>query len=264
MLEHAPRNGAATLIRIPMELVADEYGFSLAASGWHYLRSLLAEYDRSPQIDPAETTFVRFFCHEELRSVRFLDDILFLHRPYDRDGGDYRFYFGTYPWGDWAASDARVGGKPFGHHFDAVEGRRTRDLYGYRRNPWYRPDDAYPLRMEWRRTLELYRSLRKGYRPSRYGSFPSVVLLVRRDGALRAVRYDGHHRLSVLSHLGHDAVTVALRPESVKVIDEAEVEQWYYVRRGLCSAERALRIFHAYFEVDGSERLEHLGLPRAY
>ena len=264
MLEHARRDGAETLVRIPMRLIADEYGFSLATSGWHYLRSLLAEYDHNPQVDPTETTFFRFFRHKELSSVRFLDDILFLHQPEERDDGDYRFYFGAYPWGDWTESDARIGGKPFGHHYDAVEGRRTRDLYGYRRNPWYRAGDDYPLRLEWRRTLEVYRSLRSGYRPSRYHSFPSVILLVRSDGALRAVRYKGHHRLSVLAHLGYESVTVALRPESVKVVHEAEVEQWYYVRRGLCSAEKALKIFHAYFELDGSERLEHLGLSRAY
>ena len=160
--------------------------------------------------------------------------------PRSRTTTGFRFFFGTYPWGDWTASDARVGGNPFGHYFDATESRETRDLYGYRRNPWYRLGDDYPLRIEWRRTVEVYRSLRDGYRPSLYGDLPSVVLLVRRNGDLRAVRYRGHHRLATLAHLGHDVATVALHPDSIKVVDESEVEQWYYVRHGLCSAERAL------------------------
>jgi hypothetical protein len=263
-IERARRNGGATLLRIPTSVISDEYGFSLAPEGWHYLRALLAEYERNPQADPSDTTYFRFFCHDRLRPVRFLEDIFFLHR--DRAAGDdgSGFYFGTYPWGDWTASDARVGGNPFGHHFDAVEGRRTRDLYGYRRNPWYRLGDDYPLGIEWRRTVELYQSLRKGYRPNLYRTLPSVVLLVRRNGDLRAVRYRGHHRLATLAHLGHETVTVALHPESIKVVYESEVDQWYYVRRGLCSPERALAIFDAFFELDGSERAAHLRLPKPY
>jgi glycosyltransferase involved in cell wall biosynthesis len=263
-LEHARRNGATTVVRIPTSLISDEYGFSLAPRGWHYLRSLLAEYERDPAQDPAEMVFFRFFTHERVQPVRFLDDVLFLHRPEEQEEDGFRFFFGTYPWGDWTASDARVGGNPFGAHFDATQGRQTRDLYGYRRNPWYRLGDDYPLRIEWRRTVEIYRSLRDGYRPSLYGDLPSVVLLVRRDGDLRAVRYRGHHRLATLAHLGHDVVTVALHSDSIKLVHESEVERWYYVRHGLCSAERALRIFDAFFELDGSERLEFLGLPRSY
>jgi glycosyltransferase involved in cell wall biosynthesis len=263
-IEQARRNGAAPVLRIPTRLVSDEYGFSLAPNGWHYLRALLADFEDNPEGEASATTYFRFFCHERLQAVRFLDDVLFLHRQDAGAEEGFRFYFGTYPWGDWTASDARVGGKPFGHHYDALEGARTRDLYGYRRNPWYRPGDDYPLGIEWRRTVELFRSLRGGYRPSLYGSLPSVVLLVRRDGDFRAVRYRGHHRLATLAHLGHEEVTVALHPESIKVVHESDVEQWYYVRRRLCSPEEALKIFDAFFELDGSERAASLGLPKTY
>jgi hypothetical protein len=215
-------------------------------------------------VELEETTYFRFFRHERLRGVRFLDDMLFLHRTEQQEEDRFRFFFGTYPWGDWTASDARVGGNPFGHHFDATHGHQTRDLYGYRRNPWYRIGDDYPLRIEWRRTVEIYQSLRDGYRPSLYGTFPSVVLLVRSDGAIRAVRHRGHHRLSTLAQLGHESVTVTLDPDSIRVVKESEVEQWYYVRHGLCPPDRALQIFYAFFELDGSERLEFLGLPRTY
>jgi hypothetical protein len=263
-IEQARRNGGAPVLRIPTKLVSDEYGFSLAPDGWHYLRALLADFEENPDGELPGSTYFRFFCHERLQAVRFLEDVLFLHREKGYADEGFRFYFGTYPWGDWTASDALVGGKPFGHHFDAVEGARTRDLYGYRRNPWYRPGDEYPLGIEWRRTVELYHSLRDGYRPGRYGTLPSVVLLVRRDGDFRAVRYRGHHRLATLAHLGHEEVTVALHPESVKVVHESDVEKWYYVRRGSCSPEQALKIFDAFFELDGSERAASLGLARTY
>jgi hypothetical protein len=48
------------------------------------------------------------------------------------------------------------------------------------------------------------------------------------------------------------------------VIREQEARDWLYVREGLCSVEQALEIFHAFFELNGRERIEALGLPAVY
>jgi hypothetical protein len=253
------------LIRLPTALVVDDFAFALSPRGWHYFRALLADYERNQAVRLEDTAFWQFFQHDRIRGVRYLHELLFVHdsrRLLEQDG--FRFYLGTYPWGDWTAADSVLGGKPFGYHYDKIEGAFTRDLYGYRRNPWYSPGERHALEIEWRHTLTLYRSLKHGYTPVRHGSFPSVVLLVRTDGTIRAVRYEGHHRLCILAHLGAENLTVAIRPESVRVVDEAEVEQWYYVARGLCTAEQALEIFNAYFELDGRERAEFLGVGGSY
>jgi hypothetical protein len=248
-----------------MKLVMDEYAFSLAPEGWHYFRALLADYDRNPAVCMEETTFYRFFQNERVRSVRYLNDLLFLHQPTRRvRANEFKFYFGTYPWGDFWTRYSVLGGKPWGHHYDATEGKMTRDLYGYRRNPWYQPGDAHPLAQEWKHTIALYNRMRRGYRPQRYGSFPEVVLLVRADGELRAIRCEGHHRLCILSHLGHARVTVSIPFESLSVVRESEVQHWHYVKHGLCEPEQALDIFHAFFELNGRERAEYLGLPLTY
>lgn len=253
------------VMRIPTRLVTDEYGFSLAPEGWHYFRALLAEYDQNPDVALEATTFYRLFQDERVRRVRYLNDLLFLHDP-DRRANptDCKFYFGTYPWGDWGKRESQVGGKPFGYYYDLMEGQSTRDMYGYRCNPWYQPGDPYPLRIEWDKTVRLYQSLQKGYFPLLYGSIPTVILLVKRNGDMRAVRREGNHRLSILSHLGHTTLTVAVAPHSVEVIREDDVEQWIYVQRRLCSPEQALAIFNAYFELNGRERIEYLGLPALY
>jgi hypothetical protein len=248
-----------------MKYVMDEYAFSLAPDGWHYFRALLAEYERNPDVRLEDTTFFRFFQDERVSSVRYLNDVLFLHDADRRSSADgYKFYFGTYPWGDFWTRYSLIGGKPWGHHYDRVEGTMTRDLYGYRNNPWYQPGDSHPLEIEWKKTVGLYHSLKQGYYPQWYGTFPEVVLLVRRDGEMRAVRVEGHHRLSILSHLGHEQVTVLIPANSLGVVHESDVEQWYYVKRRLCTPERALEIFHAFFELNGRERLEFLGLPCVY
>jgi hypothetical protein len=266
--------------RFPMELITNEFAFSLGDRGWNYIRALVAEYDRNPDVQLEESTFFRFFRHEQSRSVRTLNDVLFMHDPKRREGQEFQFYLGTYPWGD------HVGGGPWGHHFDEVEGKQTRDLYGYRSNAWYEPGDEHALRREWETTRSLFDSIKAGYKPLRYARLPEVTLLVRRDGAIRAMRYDGQHRLAILGHLGHQDVTVLVPhrrtiaasvdtwttvspfPKVVTrgeiVIREQAARDWLYVREGLCSVDQALEIFHAFFELNGRERIEALGLPAVY
>jgi hypothetical protein len=274
-----PRFGRLPLL--PLDLITNEFGFSFGPAGWNYLRSIVAEYDGDPGLCLEQSTFWRFFQDERVRSVRYLDDLLYLHDD-ERRGrdGEFRFYLGTYPWGD------HVSGGPWGVEFDRIEGGSTRDLYGESRNPWYDPGARRPLEIEWRQTIETFESVRKGYRPWLHRSWPRVTLLVRRDGDFRAVRYDGQHRLAGLAHLGRRSVrvrvpsarsiaaevatwpTASQAPKAVDerdiVVHEDDVEDWYYVREGLCSPQQALEIFDAFFELDGSERLSALGLPRSY
>jgi hypothetical protein len=272
---------SGSLKRLPVDLITNEFAFSFAAEGWHYLRALVAEYDRDSDIRLEDTIFWRFFQDERVRSVHYLNDVLYLHDPARQTGdGDFRFYLGTYPWGD------HVSGGPWGIHFDRVEGARTRDIYGDSRNPWYDPGARPPLEIEWRETIRTFDSIRKGYRPWLHGSLPQVTLLVRRDGDFRAVRYNGQHRFARLAHLGRRKISVLvpsassitaelaswptastapkLVTERDVVVHENDVEKWYYVKRGLCSVEQALEIFDAFFELDGSERAAALGLPRGY
>jgi hypothetical protein len=269
-----------TLKRIPIESVTNEFAFAFSADGWNYFRAIVAEYQKDPHVDLERSAFLRFFQHEQVRSVRYLNDILFLHDAEKRNRG-FKFYLGTYPWSD------HVGGGPWGHHYDSVAGNSTRDLYGHRANIWYKPGDRHPIEREWKTTITLYESLkRRGYQPVRYRDLPEVTLLLRRDGEIRAVRYNGQHRLSILSQLGHKKIT-ALIPsvrsinESLKtwesfsdlpkvvydneiVVRETDVEKWYYVRQGLCTTEQALEIFHAFFELNGRERIGYLEIPSVY
>lgn len=270
---------SGTLKRIPTELITNEFAFSFGADGWNYFRALVTEYEAQPNISLENSTFFRFFQDERVRSIRYLNDVLFLHEPSKRGDG-FKFYLGTYPWGD------HVAGGPWGHYFDRVARLQTRDLYGYRNNLWYQPGDRYPIESEWKKTVELYHSIKSGYRPFRARELPEVTLLMRRDGQIRAVRYNGQHRICVLSHLGYERITVLI-PSSTAIskdlatwptvsslpkvvhereiiVREADVERWPYVQQGLCSRDQALEIFHAFFALNGRERIAYLGLPPVY
>lgn len=249
---------AGKLLTLPMRAITDEFAFSLSPEGWNYYRALLAEYDQlHDDTPPQQTAFYRFFQHERINDLRYLDDILHLHEPTNRfSKKSFRFYLGTYPWGGLTEVDSRVGGTPFGWYYDQKEGKMTRDLWGYRKTLWYRPAERYTLDLEWNSTIHTLSVLKEGYRPLRYGSIPSVTLLVRRDGRRRAVIGDGHHRLSALAHLGFDRVAV----EVTQVVNEAQVDTWYYVRGGQCPKDLALNIFHAFFSINGRERFDYLNV----
>ena len=270
---------AGRLKRIPLGWITNEFAFSFAPEGWNYFRALVAEYETSPEVALEESTFFRFFQDERVKSVRYLNDVLFFHDPNKRHDG-FKFYLGTYPWGD------HVGGGPWGHYFDRLQGKATRDLYGDRRNLWYQPGDRYPLEMEWTETIHLYKSIKSGYHPFLSGALPQVTLLVRRDGEMRAMRYNGQHRLAALSQLGYRKITAQIPSaasisadleswptmsslpkvihEREVIVREDEVEDWHYVKHGYCTSEQALEIFHAFFELNGRERITYLGLPAVY
>ncbi len=92
---------SGTLLQVPTKTLTNEYASSFAPNGWNHSRSLVAEYERNPHINLEGTTFFRFFQHKQIRAVRYLDDLLFLHDPEKRSRQDgIEFYFGTYPWGD--------------------------------------------------------------------------------------------------------------------------------------------------------------------
>ena len=52
--------------------------------------------------------------------------------------------------------------------------------------------------------------------------------------------------------------------DSMGTIREEDVDSWCFVRDGSCTREQALRVFHAFFELDGRERAGHLQLPVSY
>jgi hypothetical protein len=270
---------SGTLRRFPLTAITNEFAFSFADDGWNYFRALVAEHAKKPQLRLVDSTFYHFFQHPRVKSVRYLNDLLFLHQPAQRDSG-FQFALGTYPWGD------HIGSGPWGHHFDRVTGNSTRDLYGLCANLWYEPGDPHPLRLEWEQTLRISSELRDGYHPLRAGRLPEVTLLVRRSGEYRAMRYNGQHRLAVLSHLGRKRLMVLVPsarsmnadldswPSASKlpkvvfdgeiVVRETEVNDWYYVKHGLCAREQALEIFNAFFEINGRERINFLGIPSVY
>ncbi len=249
---HLVLAGRRRLVRMPMALITDEFGFSLAPQGWHPFREALENHDRRPDAPVEETTFGRFFLDPRVNAVRDLNDLLDLSGGPGRYRQLPRFWLGTYPWGGLSAAEIGGPGPAFGWAYDEAAGADTAERWGHGRTLWYRPDNRHTLANERQLTMALYRSIGHRYSPLKARGFPRVTILVAEDGSRRAVIVDGHHRLAVLAHLGVETVTVEIEA----VVAAADADSWYAVRTGHCTAAEARRLFGAFFVLDGSERFE--------
>lgn len=91
-----------------------------------------------------------------------------------------------------------------------------------------------------------------GYRPRRFAGHLTARKLVARDGERRFLIYDGNHRLSAVSALGQDEVTV--RCAAVMTVRETALARWRGVASRRWTADDARRIFRAYFEGNRAPR----------
>ena len=257
---HALLRGA--LVRIPLDILTDEFGFSPATGGWNYYRDIIEQYSENASLKLEDSRYYRFFTRRDVNAARTLDEVLYVHDPirlWPETG--FRFYLGTYPWGGLTDPANHPDGTPFGWHYDVTTGASTHDLWGKGKTLWHTPRDKYTLASEWNYTLDVYQAIaRTGYHPLRHHAFPTVTMLVRRNGERRAIVVDGHHRLPVLCHFGQTTARV----EVVQVIKEAEIERWRFVESGQCSVERAREVCDAFFSLTGAERVSAVeGSPAA-
>lgn len=219
-------------------MCVNSLAFSYSLSGWHYLTALLKEYTKNPRLKCQDSVLYRF--HNCYQPVDVSDLVAHKH------GIQFRPPVGVFPWGSFNLELSRKGGRP-------KDVRRTRQ---------FGPTDRELVEWEFANTIYLYRKLRReGYRPWFHESgFVTGVFLQRNNGERRVVIVDGTHRCAILSFLGYDRVLMRYAPGYWRTLYEKDVDDWYYVKRSLCSRDDALAYFNAYFELNGRERAEKLGL----
>lgn len=236
---HILLNRGQQLSRVELDRCTNPLAFSYATQGWHPVTALLSENPTGHMRVPLEQSmFYRFFSVYQPKTMRDLPDQLGQHVNFAPP-------VGVLPWGGFTRRDASNGGTPL---------RKTSWLFG--------PLDDQSVRSNITRTFDVYASLkRSGYAPWRpFNSFIEGCFLERSNGDRMFVVMHGKHRAAVLRFLGFESVVVRCAPDSVRVIRERDVHNWYYVKSGACSPEDALAYFRAYFELSGRERAVKLGL----
>lgn len=202
------------------------FACSFGRDGWQHLRRTLEEYDRDPEVRPAETTLHRFLTHFAPSSI------CELLGPSAQ--GHCALPLFVYPWGT----------------FRRGETSSTKDAS---RSRFCGPSTADFVVEEFARVVALYeRMKRQGYRPWDFGNtFIAGTFLVSAEGERRFVVLQGNHRLAVLSHLGIRRIAVRNARGYLAEVHERDVEHWPLVHAGTCDAAAARSIFRLFFEKDG-------------
>jgi hypothetical protein len=250
------------IVCVPAELCINGFAYSFGRNGWQYYRDLAEELLDNPAVALEETRFHRFF--REVRATS-LTEMLSFHDP-KLTASLPRLPYGAYPWGPQEWYRVRV--NPHRLYDRSRMPRRTSSCPstkpGFTEFLFYEksPEVDRVIGREFDKLSSLIRSFAEsGYRPFLgRNPLPSAVRLVSKSGETRFLVKDGNHRLAVLAAFGCERVWLRLDRRRFRPVFEAEASMWPWVRSGLLDMDDARRLFHLYFELDGSERARALGV----
>jgi hypothetical protein len=221
-------------IEVSFDECVNFFACSFGPNGWHPVVETLRQVERDPNIPLENTVLYRYhrnFCPEGIADL--LPDGKVQFRP----------SFGLYPWGSFKRKGP----------FKAKDRHRTTSCG---------PSDEKFIAEMFDRILTLYHRLQKeGYQPWRFGN--NVIggtVLEDLSGARRVVILQGNHRMAVLAALGMKRIRIRFLPDSLRIIREADVDRWHFVKSGECSKKDALAIFRLYFQENGHHIARYLNL----
>ena len=245
------------IIKLPIEKISNEFALSYGKNGWNHLVQILRDYDKNPGGSFEDSTFYQFFCRLRDQNIKTYTDILFFHDEEKRRKMP-KLHFGIYAWGSSSSDPALAAGKPWGAYYDLRNNINTRLYHNF--NIWHDVNDNHEeMQYEWETTIKLYKQIRsEGYKPFLYGKLPEVYLLKDSNNDYRAIRWNGQHRLAVLSHLGFKKIHVIVSENAAGVVSEENIDNWYHVKNGVLTKDQAMHFFRAYFEQTGYERVKKL------
>ena len=179
------------------------FGCSFSKNGWHHLTNTLSEYDRNPNI-PVEKTvlyqYLKNFCIESISTLAGVKN----EKPLP---------IFIYPWGTF--NDGSI---------ETNKDSRLSRFCG--------PSSDKFIQEEFYRTINLYIKIRNvGYQPTTFpNSHIGGTWLVTKENERRFVIMQGNHRMAILSHLGHQKISVRLIPSALNYVYETQLKKWLNLR----------------------------------
>ena len=231
LLRTAFRN---TIHEVEMEKCTNPLAFSFGENGWHFIVEYLRELNENPRLPLRDSILYRY--HKTYTPASFDELVVSSESNIAFRPGFFRF-----PWGDFM--------KDFDHR-SPEKNRYTTRFCG--------PSDDKLIEADAKNIVELRASITcSGYNPWKYPhDFISGVFLCKDNGDYRFVVLQGNHRVGVMSFLGIKKFQVRCMKNRLSFLCERDVDDWYYVKRRLCSKEDAIKFFNVFFILNGMERAE--------
>lgn len=121
-------------------------------------------------------------------------------------------------------------------------------------------DPKYLAETHYRRLIELRNSVvTKGYNLSKNYDDPVLGHVLTRGCDHRILIFSGQHRIAVLAGLDHDFAPVCFANKYI--INEAGVDDWPLVRKGVWDREDALLYYNHLFDFNSRAWAEEFGFP---
>lgn len=228
--------------RMPVSSLVNMAAFSFSQDGWHPYTELLKQIDNNPDLKP-ETSVLREFYDRFTPETR--DGFLPVHADgqWESDMTCYRP-----PWGGGKDVDC---GDEFEH--------------------WTGPKSAEAVESLFRRINGIYQTLKaEGYHPWTHNDgLIRVIMLEKPNSDFRCLVVGGQHRAAIVSHLGLKTAWVQIQapgklypdnmPNRIKL---SQIDTWPGVVSKEYSRRDARRFFESYFEYDGIQQAESIGMRK--
>lgn len=223
---------------VEMGRCVNPLGFSFGKDGWHFIVEYLREVESNPSIHFKDSILYQY--HKFYQPISMSELVRSAGMEVSFDPGFFR-----YPWGNFR--------KDFNYELPAKDKRLSR---------FCGPSDDDLIQSEATNITKLRDAIKVvGYNPWKSpNSFIGGSFLKRRNGEYRFVVLQGNHRVSVMSYLGIKTFIARDLPGHYSHISEGNIDEWYYVRNGMCSREDAKKYFDAFFILNGIERAQRLQL----
>lgn len=226
------------ICKVEMEKCINPLGYSFGKDGWHFIVEYLKEVDSKPTIHFKDSILYRY--HKFYQPISMSELVKTAGMEVSFDPGFFR-----YPWGNFR--------EDFNHALPEKDRKHSR---------FCGPSDDDFIELEASNILELRDNMKStGYDPWKFpNSFIGGVFLIKENGDYRFVILQGNHRASIMSYMKVKTFLTRFLLNHYSHIHENNIEEWYYVKKSLCSKEDARKYFNAFFILDGRERFHALDL----
>ncbi|MDV2583344.1 hypothetical protein [Alkalibacillus haloalkaliphilus] len=223
---------SSSFVEVEIDRCCDWQGLYCSDEGWHYFRAVLQEYKENPKLK-YEKSILKIY-YKKYQPQTLLECLFY---------GEENQY-------EHLVTNELLE-LPWGIRFKSPD--KNHQHYG--------PNSKSFGEKEINRIINVYESIStEGYQPEKYKDGYIRGFYLRRGDDYRFMITGGQHRLAALKELGYESIVVKIHVKDKRVVDRKDVKNWKNVREGMYNEELALKVFDQFFDQNGREKAEKIGV----
>ena len=233
---------------VPLEKCRYPYHFSYDPAGWHPFVAVLNQYKCNPELSYEASILYEYYQRYQPNTI--FEAFFPTTAPEDIEGAAplTKLSIPPYePFFPWDPSKPKTKGEK---GLDPSHG-----------NQGFGPVSIEKGRLEFKRLIDTYDSVKRyGYMPAQGHDGDIRGYFLRTSDDYRFFIRQGLHRAAVLSAMNYQTVRVKFFKPTPRTVFLADSHNWPQVKEGVLSLTVAKRIFMMFFDENGTEKAQRLGL----